>query len=282
MPVIGTRQSPIHLVAEQALPLADPAALMTIRYGARESFTGRFAKLETDHPILAIDDPGRASVRFRDIDWKLLQVHIHTESEHVVGNDDPHDFEIHLVHVPYIAAESERADKKRKDKKGTHAGCAGPNCQTLVYPEAPPKLVIGILYRLLEARESTGETTGGLRQLAAQLSPKPAPAAGKKGKPADAADEDCGHGDHVPPESVNIAPYHFFPMLEPKKADLVNWYHYEGSLTGPPYSEDVSWFVMRDPARISEGTLECLDLFAAQHARELQAIDRRLVVRSFS
>ena len=63
--------------------------------------------------------------------------------------------------------------------------------------------------------------------------------------------------------------------------DLVNWYHYEGSLTSFPYSEDVSWFVFKN---ISSATKENISVFTSlvdQDARELQPLERRLVVRSF-
>jgi carbonic anhydrase len=81
-------------------------------------------------------------------------------------------------------------------------------------------------------------------------------------------------------ERPEVNPLDFFP-LQGAQPDLTNWFHYEGSLTGYPYTENVSWFVMKNPGHVTESEIKDLHKNASQHAREVQPLDRRLVVRSF-
>jgi carbonic anhydrase len=81
--------------------------------------------------------------------------------------------------------------------------------------------------------------------------------------------------------TLPFTPSAFFPALPNKKPDLVNWYHYEGSLTSFPYTENVSWFVMQNPAHVDPNQTTGVKQFAEQEARGLQPLDRRIVVRSF-
>jgi carbonic anhydrase len=253
MAVIGTQQSPILINTDSALPLAKPTELMEILYRKGQKFTGWFDEGGGHHPILKIDDHHRVSVRFRGVSWKLLQVHVHTESEHVVDQDVEHDFEVHFVHVP----SAERASSKKHAEKAKAAPAA-----------APPKLVIGILYHPT-ARRAAGK---GLMDMARQLDAPPAEAGSAKNTRTAARK----------PIPGKVEPWAFFPRVENgDEADLVDWFHYEGSLTGPPYSEDVSWFVMREPARLDKTTLGNLPQHASQEARALQELNRRLVVKSF-
>lgn len=71
-----------------------------------------------------------------------------------------------------------------------------------------------------------------------------------------------------------------FPKLE-GKADTRNWFHYEGSLTSFPYSENVSWIVMKNRANIQQSTIDAFEKHSKQKPRKVQPLDRRLVVRSF-
>jgi len=87
-------------------------------------------------------------------------------------------------------------------------------------------------------------------------------------------------GEACPHHEIN--PYDFFPIDSCSGAvDLVNWFSYEGSLTSYPYSEDVTWFVMKNQSLISPADAEPLERHAEQDARPLQPLDRRIVVRSF-
>lgn len=81
---------------------------------------------------------------------------------------------------------------------------------------------------------------------------------------------------------ISVNPLDFFPQLPGDDVDLINWFHYEGSLTSFPYSENVSWFVMKNSSSITRPEIEGLRAHASQHSREYQPLARRLVVRSFS
>lgn len=61
----------------------------------------------------------------------------------------------------------------------------------------------------------------------------------------------------------------------------INWFRYEGSLTSPPYSENVSWIVLNQPIGIHSETYEKLKAGAMQHTREVQCLNRRFVLRNF-
>jgi len=78
-------------------------------------------------------------------------------------------------------------------------------------------------------------------------------------------------------QDVQIPIYPLFP-----NGDVVNWFHYEGSLTSFPFSEDVSWFVLKTPNEATASNVAQFTQLVQQEARELQPLDRRLVVRSFA
>ena len=78
----------------------------------------------------------------------------------------------------------------------------------------------------------------------------------------------------------DIDPLEFFPV-ENDKPHITDWYHYEGSLTSFPFSENVSWFVMDKRGDVTAQEVDELTKRASQHAREIQPLARRLVVRSF-
>lgn len=59
------------------------------------------------------------------------------------------------------------------------------------------------------------------------------------------------------------------------------WYRYEGSLTTPPYTENVSWLVFCKPIGISSAELKKLKEEAHQPERQPQALNRRIVLRNF-
>jgi len=77
-------------------------------------------------------------------------------------------------------------------------------------------------------------------------------------------------------EPFNVDPRDFLP-----DDDRKSFYHYEGSLTGDPYSEDVSWFVMKDDTIVSKADFEELKDHAEHSARGLQPLNRRFVLKNF-
>lgn len=58
------------------------------------------------------------------------------------------------------------------------------------------------------------------------------------------------------------------------------YYHYKGSLTTPPCSEGVRWFVLQTPITVSAEQIAMFEQAAAPNARPLQPINKRLVVAS--
>lgn len=75
---------------------------------------------------------------------------------------------------------------------------------------------------------------------------------------------------------LSINPDHFLPP------DRTKWFHYEGSLTTGTFSEDVSWFVMKDEIGVNPSDTGDLEQHAEQEARVVHAPDRRFVLRSFA
>jgi carbonic anhydrase len=131
-----------------------------------------------------------------------------------------------------------------------------------------PKLVVGILYH-----EGAGNRAGkGLEEFNEIL----------KGR-AKAGASLRKFGANDPVRDGRINPLNFFPRIPGgDDPDLSNWFYYEGSLTSEPYSEDVSWFVMRDESKIDPSNLRELEQYAEQEARPAHPLDRRLVVKSFA
>lgn len=67
-------------------------------------------------------------------------------------------------------------------------------------------------------------------------------------------------------------------------ADLLparhDYYHFTGSLTTPPCSEDVSWQVLRQPVEISKGQLAAFRKLYRMNARPVQPLNDRVLEQS--
>lgn len=74
---------------------------------------------------------------------------------------------------------------------------------------------------------------------------------------------------------VSTSPKVFLPP-NPKE-----YYRYEGSLTTTPYSETVSWVVMRNPLLLKKDELIELIVEFKKEARFLQPINRRFILKTF-
>ncbi len=240
MPVIGTRQSPIHLITKDAMRLAKPEDVLRIDYKDKD-YHGTFIGVHPSHGNFELDKPASPdtypSVSFQGNVFELRRIHIHFKSEHVIDSTVQRDFEVHLVHA----------------QKGMML--------------SDPKLVIGILYDQ-SAKTPAGK---GLERFNELL---------RKRSSAGLSLRTFKSTDAIPDGDIN--PLEFFPRSSDRKSpDLTNWFHYEGSLTSEPYSEDVSWFVMKNGSKIGPKNLEALEKYAEQEARPTYALDRRIVVRSF-
>lgn len=221
-------QSPIRLLAIDkkslaidSIPLAQPQRLFECKYKPgliKGCFEG-----EPGHANFVVQGNG-PQVSFRGVSYELKKIHIHSNSEHIVEQDDPHDLEIHLVHAP------------------------------LGSPVASPLVVVGILFKVVRKLEKSNMVSATIVEFIKS-----------------AASNVC----------VSIDPLNFFHRNSKGKPVTDEWFHYEGSLTGYPFSENVSWIVMRATAEITEAQIKLFKKYAEQHSRELQPLDRRLVVRSF-
>lgn len=77
------------------------------------------------------------------------------------------------------------------------------------------------------------------------------------------------------PHEVN--PADFLP-----DCGMDRFFRYEGSLTGCPYSEDVSWFVMKEDGVVDRPKFDALENHARHTARPTQPSNRRFVLKSFA
>lgn len=55
-------------------------------------------------------------------------------------------------------------------------------------------------------------------------------------------------------------------------------HHYKGSLTTPPCSEGVNWFVMSNPIEASTTQIDRLSKIMSNNARPAQPLNERLVI----
>lgn len=225
-------QSPIKLESNSALPLFTPEKLLSIDYPLNQSYQGTFIGSDPTHGNFELSG-SFPYIKFRGRQYKLIRVHIHKLSEHLIDTDEQSDYEVHFVHQP---------DNGTLDD---------------------PKVVIGILY----SESATIDSQSGLEEFSKGLPSRTDLKAMKQ------SDQGASH---------SIIPSKFFPLLpDGKTPDMQNWFHYEGSLTSYPFSEDVSWFVMKNEATVKTSLTKDLDEYAEQHPRGLQPLHRRLVVRSF-
>jgi carbonic anhydrase len=59
--------------------------------------------------------------------------------------------------------------------------------------------------------------------------------------------------------------------------DLEHHYHYKGSLTTPPYSESVNWFVLKRIFEASPEQIQAINAIEGNNARHIESKNNRLV-----
>jgi carbonic anhydrase len=77
-------------------------------------------------------------------------------------------------------------------------------------------------------------------------------------------------GKEAAPEGVSIDATELLPANR-------GYYTFTGSLTTPPCTEDVTWFVLKDPAHLSKGQLAAFAKKYPHNARPTQPLNGRLV-----
>jgi len=73
-----------------------------------------------------------------------------------------------------------------------------------------------------------------------------------------------------------LARFELAPLM-PK--DLGAYYHYLGSLTTPPLSENVEWYVLTEPVALSAADIAAFTRLYAYNARDTQPLNGRPVIR---
>ncbi|TYR80018.1 carbonic anhydrase family protein [Priestia megaterium] len=75
------------------------------------------------------------------------------------------------------------------------------------------------------------------------------------------------------------------PLTETTKIDVKqlvpqekSYYHYLGSLTTPPYTENVEWYVMRNPVEVSRAQIDKFRTHYPDNHREVQSLDDRTIL----
>jgi carbonic anhydrase len=78
-------------------------------------------------------------------------------------------------------------------------------------------------------------------------------------------------------QTGRLDPREFLPDTGAARAD---WFHYMGSLTSPPYSENVSWYVIRSEIPVDPSHIDLIRTCACQQARPPYPLNRRFVLRN--
>jgi carbonic anhydrase len=80
-------------------------------------------------------------------------------------------------------------------------------------------------------------------------------------------------GDGLEPDGVDIDVAALLPN------DL-SYYHYSGSLTTPPCSEGVNWFVLRTPIELSKSQIDSFRTIIKANNRPVEPLNGRIVKSS--
>ena len=72
-------------------------------------------------------------------------------------------------------------------------------------------------------------------------------------------------------KSVKVNPADMFP------ADTAHYYHYKGSFTTPPCTEQVQWYILKDTVSISKAQLKQMRKYYTNNERPVQPLNGRKV-----
>jgi carbonic anhydrase len=86
----------------------------------------------------------------------------------------------------------------------------------------------------------------------------------------DAIPDSTGAINHLPDQYINIS-----DLLA--QAKHLRYYHYEGSLTTAPYSETVSWFLVKHVLEASPEQIEKINSIEGNNARHIQDLHLRTI-----
>jgi len=88
--------------------------------------------------------------------------------------------------------------------------------------------------------------------------------------------------DHAPSQAVGVAKNEKVLLnvsdMMPRSRNHV---HYQGSLTTPPCSEGVRWYVLNEPVRISDEQIAALQTLLGENARPVQPLNKRVIYESW-
>jgi len=219
----GINQSPINILkpaqstlfklefnyGNVPLQIVNNGHTIQINYNTTTSHDSSSIKLEGETYNLPSATSYNSYISISGEEYRLLQVHFHSPSEHQV-NGKPYPMEAHLVH-------------------GNSAGQLA---------------VVGVL--LKEGAQNTF-----LRKLWSNMPMQ-----------TDGVHEVSGM-------SVNAE-----ELLPDNRAS----YHYRGSLTTPPCSEGVRWFVMRNPVELSSSQISKFLSVVNENARPVQPLNSRFLL----
>ena len=89
--------------------------------------------------------------------------------------------------------------------------------------------------------------------------------------------------DKIPKDEHTLAPLEIGTvrlddlLYSDKLHDIKNFYHYQGSLTTPPYTQTVQWFVFKHIMEASPQQIEAINAIEGNNARHIQGIFARSI-----
>lgn len=89
--------------------------------------------------------------------------------------------------------------------------------------------------------------------------------------------------DRIPSEEekiIKVNPHEIKlnDVIEDSKSKKLHYYHYYGSLTTPPYTESVSWYVCSSPFTATPDQIQKINKIIGNNARHIQDLEDRKVV----